>query len=236
MLDEVDGTGDWLPLTDPLLMEQLEIEDEAMIMDGIELLLPSIIVDIGRIRVPSDLIGWVAGIRFSELSEPSRLEGCAFKLVSCVLYLPAIPLAKLSVGCPRRCSLVELEVACLFTLAAHWPCAEVGSCLGLNWIEVPPRAEGASPGGLFTAGDGDLAVVAALEFRGWATAGFEVFVVRGPPTWGIDEVEFGRGSRGTALTWGALKPGITDLARREVGSEDWDVGEVVVALDAVDGL
>lgn len=125
VINEVDGTGEWLPLADPLPIEQLEIDDEAMIIDGIELLLllPSIIVDIGRIRVPSDLIGWVAGIRLSELSEPSRLEGCAFKLVNCVLYLLAIPLlcavAKLSVGGPSRCSLAALDDCCLFTLATH---------------------------------------------------------------------------------------------------------------------
>ncbi len=212
-----------------------------MIIDGIELLLPSIIVDIGRIRVPSDLIGWVAGTRLSELSEPSLLEGCAFKLVSCVLYLLAIPLlcavAKLSVGGPSRCSLAALDDCCLFTLATHWPWAEVGSCLALNWIEVPPNAEGASPGGLFTVEDGDLAapvVATAFELRGWATAGLEaVFAAKGPPTWGIDEVEFGRGSR-TVLPWGAFKPGITGLVRREVGNEDWeDVGEVVVPLAVV---
>lgn len=58
VIEEVDGTGERLPpLAEPLPIEQLEMEDEAMTMDGIELLLLSIIVDIGRMRVPSDFIG-----------------------------------------------------------------------------------------------------------------------------------------------------------------------------------
>lgn len=58
VIEEVDGTGERLPLLgEPLPIEQLEIEDEAMTMDGMELLLLSIIVDMGRMRLPSDLIG-----------------------------------------------------------------------------------------------------------------------------------------------------------------------------------